>query len=379
MVVKTNSEQTTRKKTREDLTRNRLPGNHSWDGIDNFYKVVNNSADGIIITDRDGIVRFVNPAAEILFDRKKKDFQRKAFGFPITSGDTTEIEIIRKSGEMITAEMRIVETVWFNETAYLATLRDITERKRAEQAQERLSQKLQEKVKELEAFSYAVAHDLRSPLVSIQGFVQALQADIKCMNRERIQEDIRIIESGTKKMGQLIKASLEYSRAGKLIKPAADVPFSEIVDEVVTEFGAQVRSIGASISIACKFPAVYADKLRIREVLTNLIQNSINYRDENRPLKVEIGYKLTKDKAFFFVRDNGIGIDTSEAEKVFELFYRGTAGGGGIGAGLAITKRIIEAHGGEIWLEGQSGTGTTIYFTLPHKKNRGKEDTNGKN
>ena len=362
----------------EDLTERKRLENRWLESMSNFHKVVNNSADGIIITSDKGIVRFVNPAAELLFGRGKEEFQGEHFGFPITSGDTTEIEIIRKAGETVTAEMRVVETNWFDEIAYLATLRDITGRKKAQQAQERLSQQLKEKVKELEAFSYAVAHDLRSPLVSIQGFVDMLQADIQKQKTENVLEDIRIIKSGVKKMGQLIKASLDYSRAGQPVKPKENVPFGEIADEVATEFGAQINSIGANISLADDFPLVYADRLRVREVLTNLIQNSIDYRAKDRPLEIEIGHRIAKNEAVFFVRDNGVGIDTSEQEKAFELFYRGTTDGEGIGAGLSITNRIIEAHRGRIWIESQPGTGTTIYFTLPQKRDQKEEDTNGK-
>jgi len=362
----------------KDVTGSKRIENRWWDSMSNFHKVVNNSADGIIITSGEGVVRFVNPAAESFFGRKSEDFNGEHFGFPITSGETTEIEIIRKAGETVTAEMRVAETMWYDEMSYLISLDDISERKQAQQAQERLSQQLKEKVSELEAFSYAVAHDLRSPLVSIQGFVQMLQTDIQEQKTESVREDIRIINSGVKKMGQLIKASLEYSRAGQLVKPVEDVPFGEIVDEVITEFGAQVRSIGANISLADNYPLVYADRLRVREVLTNLIQNSINYRDKDRGLEIDIGYKLAKDEVIFFVHDNGVGIDTSEAEKVFELFYRGTVDGEGIGAGLAIVKRIIEAHGGRIWVEGQSGVGTTIYFALHQKRDQTEGDADGK-
>ena len=114
------------------------------------------------------------------------------------------------------------------------------------------------------------------------------------------------------------------------------------------------------------------------QVLTNLTQNSINYRDKTRPLKIEIGYRLSGNEGVFFVRDNGTGIDASEAEKVFALFYRGTADGEGSGAGLAIVKRIIEAHGGRIWVQDQQEKGTTMCFTLPQQSGTNKGDNNGK-
>jgi signal transduction histidine kinase len=149
---------------------------------------------------------------------------------------------------------------------------------------------------------------------------------------------------------------------------------------VTTDFAEQLRSIGATVSLAEAFPRVCADRIRIEEVLTNLIQNSINYRDKTIPLKIEIGYWLSEDEVVFFVRDNGLGIDASEADKVFDLFYRGTTDGEGSGVGLAIVKRIIEAHGGRIWVQqGQSGKGTTMCFTLPQQSGTNNRGNDGEN
>jgi len=257
--------------------------------------------------------------------------------------------------------------------------RDVTERKQAQQAQERLSQQLQAEVSELEAFSYGIAHDLRSPLVSIEGFSRLLRDDMLNHDAEKVQEDIRLLESGVRKMQGFLNSTLEYSRAGNLIKRTKNVSFGKIANEVITEFNGQISSIGATVSLADKFPRVYADRMRIKQVLTNLIQNSIKYRDKTVPLKIEIGHRPSEGEVIFFVRDNGLGIDASEAEKVFTLFYRGTANGEGSGVGLAIVKKIIEAHGGRIWVQqGQTGKGTTMCFTLPEQGGTNKGDNNGK-
>jgi len=345
----------------------------------NLGKIVENNSDGIVIIDRKGIIRLVNPAAKALFGRKAKDLLGAQFGFPAVAGETTELDIKQKGGRTAVAEMRVVETEWEGESAYLASLRDITERKRAEEAQERLSQQLQAKVSELEAFSYGIAHDLRSPLVSIEGFSRLLRDDMVNQDAEMVQEDMRLIDSGVRKMQDFLNRTLEYSRAGHLIKRTKNVSFGKIVREVVIEFAEQVRSIGATVAFAGTFPTVYADRMRIRQVLTNLIQNSIKYRDKTVPLNIDIGYRHSEDEVVFFVRDNGLGIDASEAEKVFALFYRGTADGEGSGAGLAIVKRIIEAHEGKIWAQqGQSGKGTTMCFTLPKQSGTNRGDNNGK-
>jgi PAS domain S-box-containing protein len=488
-----------------DLTERKRAEKRLWDSMSNFHKVINDNPDGIIITNREGIVRYVNPAAESLFGRKSEDFNGEQFGFPITSSDVTEVDITRRAGEIVVAEMRAAETMWYDEIAHLISLHDISERKRAEeklreseeryrdlfenandliqsvkpdghflyvnrawrmalgyseeeipnlilwdiihrdnlahcqsifqkvfsgekvgnidtvflakdgrsiivegdascqfegnkpaftrgifrdvterkqahQAQERLSQQLQAQVSELEAFSYGIAHDLRSPLVSIEGFSRLLREDLQNQKVENVQEDMRLLESGVKRMQGFLNSTLEYSRSGQMIKRTRDVSFGKIVKEVITEFNGQISSIGATVSTAKTFPKICVDRSRIAEVLANLIQNSIKYRDKTVPLKIEIGHYLSENETVFFVRDNGLGIDANEAEKVFALFYRSTADGEGSGIGLAIVKKIIEAHGGRIWVQqGQSGKGTTICFTLPQQNGTNKDGNNGKN
>ena len=462
-----------------------------------FHNIVERSADGIVVTDRKGVVLFANKTFESIFRRKSEELVGEMFGLPVITDEMTEVSIIRKSGEPGVGEMSAVETEWEDEPAYLVLLRDITERRqverdmlikdkaiassvnaiaiadfdgnltyanpaflrmwgydseaeilgksllefwsmeepdqkiveilnekgswqgeivknrknglefysrlsmsmvrdsddktiaimasfidlterrREEEARERLNQQLQAKISELEAFSYGIAHDLKSPLLSVEGFSRLLRADMQNKRLEKVQEDIRLLESGVGKMQQFLNGTLEYSRAGYQIKRTKNVDFGKIVEEVLEEFAEQLRSIGATLSLAETLPKVYMDRMRIKQVLTNLIQNSIDYRDKTVPLKIEIGHRLSNGEAVFFVRDNGIGIDESETEKVFDLFYRGTTDSKGSGIGLAIVKRIIEAHGGRIWAEDQSGKGTTMCFALPQKATQTMEAANG--
>jgi len=281
-----------------------------------------------------------------------------------------EGEKVRKNGEIFPAQ--ILFTLRKDKSGkvvgFIEIVEDLTERKRAQEA----------KFSELESLSYSIAHDLRSPLISIQGLLSYLREDIQNQEIKRVQEDARLIESAVRKMEQLVKGTLEYFRTGYLVKPDEKVAFRKIIKEVLKVLAIQLSSIGATVSLAETFPTVYADRMRMVQVVSNLIQNSINYRDKTRPLAIEIGHWLSKGEVVFFVHDNGLGIDASETEKVFALFYRGTADGDGSGAGLAIVKRIIEAHGGRIWAEGQSGKGTTMCFTLPQQSGTNKENNNGK-
>jgi signal transduction histidine kinase len=339
-----------------------------FDNAANLWRVITKNADSMIIINKSGVVLFANPATESLFERKADELVGKKFSFPVMADEITEINIQRKGEQTAVAEMRVVETEWNGEHVYLASLRDITERKRAQES----------KIKELESLSYSIAHDLRSPLISIQGHLGYLIKDIQNQEIKRVQEDARLIESGVRKMDQLVKGTLEYFRSGYLVKPDENVPFREIVEEVLKLLDVQLRSIGATVSLAETFPTVYVDRMRMVQVLSNLIQNSINYRDKTRPMTIEIGHSLLEDKDIYFVRDNGIGIDASESEKVFTLFYRGTTDSEGSGAGLAIVKRIIEIHGGRIWVQVQQEKGTTMCFTLPQQNGAKKGDNNGK-
>jgi len=355
--------------------------------------------DGITVLDADGKIVQVNKAAAHIhgYDDKeemtglnilelidkqehprireimKKTLKEGYLGAPI------EVTDLRKDRSKFPAEVSgaVLKDAPGNPTGLITITKDITERKQAQRTQERFSQQLQAKVSELEALSYGIAHDLRSPLLSIEGFSRLLRDDIQNQRMEGVQEDIRLLESGVSKMQQLLNRTLEYSRAGHLVKLTKNIPFGKIAKEVIKEFDEQLCSIGATVSLAETFPRVCVDKTRIRQVLTNLIQNSIKYRSEARPLKIEIGHRLSKDGVIFFVRDNGTGIDDSEKEKVFDLFYRGTTDGEGSGAGLAIVKRIIEAHGGKIWVQAQQEKGATMCFTLPQQNGTNKEDNNG--
>ena len=301
------------------------------------------------------------------------ELQRKGFvryeGLPLLTTAGLQLEVEFVSNVYDVDHKKVIQ----------CNIRDITQRKRAEQAKERLDRQLQVKVSELEAFSYGIAHDLKSPLVSIEGFSRLLREDLQNQKAENAQEDIRLLEAGVRKMRDFLNKTLAYSRAEYLIKRTRDVSFNKIANEVIKEFNGQISSIGATVSVAENIPRIYADRVRMAEVLSNLIQNSIKYRDKTVPLKIEIGWYTSENENVFFVRDNGIGIDASEAEKVFTLFYRGTSEDEGSGIGLAIVKKIIEAHGGKIWVhQGQSDKGTTICFTLARQDGVDKGDNNGK-
>ena len=252
-----------------------------------------------------------------------------------------------------------------NVTGLVGIARDVTERKRTEEERERFLKELEAKAAEMNRFTYTVSHDLRSPLVTVQGFVEMLRKDLERNEKEKVESDLKFIENGTAKMEHLLNDTLQLSRIGRMVNPPEDVPFGKIAQEALEQTAHQIKSSGVEITVAEDFPAVHVDRVRIVEVLVNLITNSINYMGEQPSPKIDIVYRIDDSETVFFVQDNGIGIDKSQHERVFELFYKVDKSSKGTGAGLAIVKRIIEVHNGRIWIESEKGKGCTVCFTLP--------------
>ena len=143
------------------------------------------------------------------------------------------------------------------------------------------------------------------------------------------------------------------------------MPFGEIVEDALSQTREKIKSKRVKVTVAVDLPIVHVDRMRVAEVLVNLIENSIKYMGSQGRPEIEIGRRIDGNKTLFFVRDNGSGIDPSQHDKIFELFYKIDKKSEGTGAGLAIVKRIIEVHGGHIWIESELGKGCTVSFTLP--------------
>lgn len=244
-------------------------------------------------------------------------------------------------------------------------LDQIQERNRIETEREALIMELRDRNAEMERFTYTVSHDLKSPLITIRGFLGLLHEDQETGRRESMRRHIDKIESAATRMNQLLDELLQFSRAGKVIDEPGMVPLGEIVADALGLARGEIENSGAEVILHGKFPLVFVDRVRMTEALQNLISNAARFMGDQLHPKIEIGVSQRGEQHVFYVRDNGIGIDRAHQAIIFELFERLDTGTEGTGIGLALVKRIIEKHDGQIWVESPgAGQGATFYFTL---------------
>ncbi len=219
---------------------------------------------------------------------------------------------------------------------------------------------------ELERFTYTVSHDLKSPLVTISGFLGLLQKDIEAQDKMAIEGDLKQIGSATDKMAQLLGELLELSRIGRLMNSPEDLSLTRLARDAAERVAIQLDERDIEIDIADNMPTVYGDPGRLCEVFQNLIDNALKFMGDQALPKIEIGAFTDGENIRCYVRDNGIGILSDYHQRIFDLFDRLDLKVDGTGIGLALVKRIIEVHGGRIWVESEGeGCGATFWFTIP--------------
>ena len=220
---------------------------------------------------------------------------------------------------------------------------------------------------ELERFTYTVSHDLKSPLVTIRGFLGYLHQDAKANDMMRFERDLSRIANAADRMQLLLNDLLELSRVGRIVNPPEDIPFEKITRETIEFIAGAIEESRVTVEVQKNLPVIRGDRLRLIEVIQNLISNAIKFVGDQPEPRVDIGAAGidTDGKAILFVRDNGIGIDPQYHERVFGLFNRLNPDIDGTGIGLTLVKRIVEVHGGRVWVESQLGAGATFFFTLP--------------
>jgi PAS domain S-box-containing protein len=270
-------------------------------------------------------------------------------------------------------------------TQYVAIRTDITQRK-ADEAQLKLfAYDLAEKNKELETIVYTVSHDLRSPLVNVQGFGKQLaracakieQAtlaakdgsvpakELEPMVKESIPQALRFINAGVAKMEMLLAGLLRYSRLGRISLTIAPIDMDALIAGVVAAARFQINEAHADVVVE-PLPACAGDNAQTNQVFANLIDNALKYRDPARPLRIVIKGRVEDGKAVYSVADNGIGIAEEHQPKVFEIFHRlDPDATPGEGLGLTIAQRVLERQRGRLWVESRAGQGSTFFVSLP--------------
>ncbi len=249
---------------------------------------------------------------------------------------------------------------------YYVIYEDISERKQAEKLIQEQMRELEAKNAEMERFTYTVSHDLRSPLITIKGFSGMLLSDINNGKMDRLEKDIQRIINAANKMEGLLEDLLALSRVGRMLNPFSVFSMSKVSLDVAELLNGVLQEHGVHLTIDENMPEIKADEVRIREVLQNLVENAIKFMGDQSEPKISIGYYSSDNENVFFVKDNGLGIESRYYEKIFGLFDKLETGTEGTGIGLALVKRIIEFHHGQVWVQSDGiGCGSTFYFSLP--------------
>jgi signal transduction histidine kinase len=321
---------------------------------------------------REGEFAFVSEALRVL--RETGEFSRiveKHLAYPKPEGAFRElaqlaafvIAVLALTSVFVLAWNRSLRIQVAARTARLAEASAKLERSLVEirEANEQLGLKNTE----LERFTYTVSHDLRSPLVTIRGYLGHLVTSVAEGNDQRFREDVTRIDRAAAKMDDLLRDLLELSRVGRVLNPVSDVPMAAVAQDAADLLGGPLRARGASLEIDPDLPVVRGDRKRLLEVIQNLVENAVKFMGDQKEPRITVGALRESGEVVFFVRDNGIGIDPKHRERVFELFERLTPTGEGTGVGLALVKRIVEAHGGRVWVESPEGdVGAVFCFTL---------------
>ena len=225
-------------------------------------------------------------------------------------------------------------------------------------------EELSARAQELEQFSHVISHDLRTPLTAIGGYAEFLHKQINQNNIAQAKSCAQQITAISERMEKRLEEILKLAKLGKIVRPAEAVDLNDIFRETLVMLAPRIEKKDIKVTLQDKLPFVIGDQTRLCEVVENLLDNAIKYIGD-KPNRLEIGCRTERNIPVFYIKDNGIGIDRKHFDTIFDLFWRINKDAEGDGTGLAIVKRIIEAHGGRIWVESDGlGKGCCFCFTL---------------
>ena len=345
-----------------------------------FQNLIASNSDAMLVIDEDGIIRFANDVAGQLMQRPVVHLIGSRFGIPLEGADNTEINLMRFDGKNTTAEMRVMETVWEDTPAYLATLRDISARKEAERALQTAKQQAEEASEMKSQFLANMSHELRTPLNSILGFAEIMQTEtLGPVGNQKYVEYVDFIHKSGSHLLNLINELLDLSKAeaGRLELYETSFDVSKTIEAAVGSMQTQAEHGHVRLNLANAMPhgwCLYGDERMISQIVLNLVSNAIKFTPQGGQVRVEFG--ITDEGIFSLqVSDSGIGIKQEELSRIFLAYVQ--AGHSetrqaqqGTGLGLALCKNFVERHGGTISVDSEYGHGTSVTVMLPEHRVR---------
>jgi signal transduction histidine kinase len=358
---------------------------------DRIRSIVEQVADGIVVISSEGIIRFANPAAERLFSRTSDDLVGTYLGFPAVVGESAEIEVVRRHGDVISVELRVVESEWEGRPALLASLRDISDRRRAEEraaqlARERVARAKAEAASEAKSeFLAMMSHELRTPLNAILGYTELLELRAAgSLHDEQRAHLVRIRDSAHHLLA-LVNEVLDLAKgeAGRLSLTCAPASAADVVDASLSlvQPTAEARAISLSrIDEGGGETIAYdGDETRVRQILVNLLTNAVKFSPAGGRITVAYGrtnqaipgLESPRAGAWVYLRvvDAGVGIPEDKLPRIFDPFVQVERGhtrtAEGSGLGLAICRRLARLMKGDVTVQSQLGTGSTFTLWLP--------------
>lgn len=274
----------------------------------------------------------------------------------------------RQSGEIWDARVHLMRLQQGDKTYLLFTLEDITETKQIGERLRLKSEALQRSNADLERFAYSVSHDMRQPLRAVSGHLQLLQRSMKNKLDDDERENMNFALEGAKRMDSMIVSLLEYSRVGRKTEEKSWLPAHTALDDAMSFLEPMIHDSSAIVNVAGEWPQVFASRDELTRLFQNLVGNGIKFCEQGKVPHVEIESAVDGGIWRVRVRDQGIGIDPQQIDRLFHFFSRLQARTrfDGTGMGLALCRRIVEHHGGKIWAESEGeGKGSTISFELP--------------
>ncbi len=369
------------------------------------------AADPIVVIDEQGTIQVVNPATSALFGYDEDDLVGSNVSVlmpePYRSehdhyiqrylqtgegriiGIGREVEARRADGSTFPIALAVSEVITTKGRLFTGIVHDLTRRQDAEDELRQANEQLEARVaartaelersmgelarsnRDLEQFAYIASHDLQTPLRNVRQGLELLDDHLEStvgagFDDEAVElRDLTI--AAVANMEDLIRGLLEFSRVQRTARPTSAVDLNVVTQDVLRQLQVEIDEAGISI-VADDLPTVTGDEIQLRQLFQNLVQNAIKYRAEARNPEIRIGATPSERGWVIAVTDNGIGVDVGQHERIFELFRRGHPGYEGVGIGLALCQRIVERHGGTIWVDSEPDHGATFTFTLPIEK-----------